>query len=249
MVEAYALSQMLSVVENVELEQRLRKLKALLAESDIDDMKAVVEQYLTRRWNIAPESIASAEVPVYTLLLPTGDAWNGKPRRPAVAGDLPAHHLRLDLPRRRRWIVGRDYKTFSKNVTHDNDLDFQGKIEMAVLQHHYKTDRARFEYINVRQTPPDVVKDKSGGKWREDECYSTDDFYPSAYELIRHLARNAERRARPAVLPGLRRSVCVVSHRSQGHVAAHLRFVLRQRPVQRRGDVRDALGRYHRAVR
>ena len=183
MVEAYALSQMLSVVDNVELEQRLLKLKALLAESDIDDMKAVVEAYLTRKWNIAPESIASAETPVYTLLLPTGDAWNGKhDDRPS-----PAIYLRttFDLIYQDAdgWIVGRDYKTFSKNVTHDNDLDFQGKIEMAVLQHHYKTDRARFEYINVRQTPPDVVKDKSGGKWREDECYSTDDFYPSEYEL------------------------------------------------------------------
>ena len=66
---------------------------------------------------------------------------------------------------------------------------------MAVLQHRYETDRARFEYINVRQTPPDVVKDKSGGKWREDECYSVDDFYPSAHELegiwreTQHVAR------------------------------------------------------------
>ena len=59
-----------------------------------------------------------------------------------------------------------------------------------------KLDHARFEYINVRQTPPDVVKDKSGGSWREDECYSTDDFYPSEYELTgiwretQHVARD-----------------------------------------------------------
>jgi hypothetical protein len=184
MMEAYTLAQMLSVVDNIELEQRLRKLKALLAESDLGDMVAVAEQYITRKWTIAPERLGFVEEPIYTLLLPTGAAWNGKhDERPS-----PAIYLRttFDLIYKDadNWVVGRDYKTFSKAATHDNDLDFQGKIEMAVLQHHYgASERARFEYINVRQTPPDVVKDKSGGKWREDECYSTDDFYPSEHEL------------------------------------------------------------------
>lgn len=195
MMEAYTLAQQLSVVEDIGIEQRLRKLKALLAESDLGEMKAVAEQYLTRKWNIAPECIASAEVPVYTRLLEPGAAWNGKhDERPS-----PAVYLRttFDLIYQDAdgWIVGRDYKTFSKAASHDNDLDFQGKIEMAVLQHHYDSNHARFEYINVRQTPPDVVKDKSGGSWREDECYSTDDFYPSEYELsgiwreTQHVAR------------------------------------------------------------
>jgi hypothetical protein len=183
MLEAYTLAQMLSVVESLDLERRLRKLKALLAESDLGDMKAVAEQYITRKWNIEPASLGFVEEPIYTLLLPTGAAWNGKhDDRPS-----PAVYLRttFDLIYKDpdAWIVGRDYKTFAKAVTHDNDLDFQGKIEMAVLQHKYQTTHARFEYENVRQTPPDVVKDKSGGMWREDECYSTDDFYPSEYEL------------------------------------------------------------------
>ena len=117
MVEAYTLAQMLSVVDNVELEHRLRKLKALLAESDIDDMKTVVEQYLTRRWTIAPECMGFVEEPIYTLLLHTGAAWNGKhDERPS-----PAVYLRttFDLIYKDddAWIVGRDYKTFAKAVT------------------------------------------------------------------------------------------------------------------------------------
>lgn len=185
MVEAYALAQMLTVFDDPDhvIEKRLTKLKNVLAESDLGDMRAVAEQYLTRRWHIQAEAIHHVEEPLYTLLLPGGAVWNGK----HDTFPSPAVYLRttFDLIYNDpdSWIVGRDYKTFSKNVTHDNDLDFQGKIEMAVLQHRFNTKRARFEYENVRQTPPDVVKDKSGGKWRADECYSTDDFYPSDYEI------------------------------------------------------------------
>ncbi|MFY9718788.1 MAG: PD-(D/E)XK nuclease family protein [Candidatus Cybelea sp.] len=195
MLEAYTLAQMLSVTESLDLERRLRKLKALLAESDLGDMKTVAEQYITRRWTIAPVCLGFVEEPIYTLLLPAGAAWDGKhDERPS-----PAVYLRttFDLIYKDAdaWVVGRDYKTFAKNVTHDNDLDFQGKIEMAVLQRHYESSHARFEYVNVRQTPPDVVKDAKGGVWREDECYSIDDFYPSEYELqgiwreTQHVAR------------------------------------------------------------
>lgn len=183
MMEAYALAQALKVLPNAEYMERLRKLRNALAESDLGEMKTVAEQYLARRWNVQPEAIAFIEEPIYTLLLQRGDAWNGK--HDDVAS--PAIYLRttFDLIYKDTdaWAVGREYKTFSKNVTHDNDLDFQGKIEMAVMQKRYNTRHARFEYINVRQTPPDVVKDKQGGMWREDECYITNDFYPSDAEL------------------------------------------------------------------
>lgn len=182
LVEAYALAQQLTVMPNVATEARLTKLKNMLAESDLT-MKDVAEQYLTRQWNIGPEWIHYVEEPIYTLLLPSGAAWNGK----HDAAPSPAVYLRttfdLIYSDTDAWLVGRDYKTFQKASKHDNDLDFQGKIEMAVLQRKYETRSARFEYVNVRQTPPDVVKDKQGNCWTEAECYSTDDFYPSAYEL------------------------------------------------------------------
>lgn len=181
-LEAYALAQALKVLPNHEYEERLRKLRNALAESDLT-MVAVAEQYINRRWDIQPEAIAFIEEPIYTLLLPRGAAWSGK----HDDSPSPAVFLRttFDLIYKDTdaWAVGREYKTFSKNVTHDNDLDFQGKIEMAVMQKRYNTRHARFEYINVRQTPPDVVKDKAGNAWREDECYITNDFYPSDAEL------------------------------------------------------------------
>ena len=183
LMEAYALSQVLTCFDTLPYEQRLAKLRNALAESDLGEMKVVAEQYILRRWAIAPERIHHIEEPTYTKLLERGEAWNGK----HDDYPSPAVYLRttFDLIYQDddAWGVGREYKTFVKNVTYDNDLDFQGKIEMAVMQKHYATKHARFEYINVRQTPPDVVKDKQGGSWREDECYIKQDFYPSDAEI------------------------------------------------------------------
>ena len=106
MLEAYALAQMLSVREDLNVERRLRKLKAMLTESDLGDMKTVAEQYINRRWNIAPAALAYAEEPIYTLLLKQGAAWNGK-HDPTPS---PAIYLRTDVRsdlHRCRFVAGR----------------------------------------------------------------------------------------------------------------------------------------------
>jgi hypothetical protein len=182
-MEAYALQRVIETIDdNQRFQDRLFKLINALGESDIDQIKAVAEQYILRRWNIAGECIGNIESPIYTMLLDKGQAWAGKHGAPS-----PALWLRntpdLIYKDPDAWITGREYKTFEKAVNYDNDLDFQGKISMAVMQKHFNTRHARFEYINVRQTPPDVPKDKAGNVWREDECYTTVDFYPSDAEL------------------------------------------------------------------
>jgi len=93
------------------------------------------------------------------------------------------------------WIVGLDYKTFKVASTWDVDLDFQGRIYIAALQHLFPTYRTRFEYERIRQSAPGTPRgnsqflrmeegewwqyNKAGDKrkraelWTPDECYQT----------------------------------------------------------------------------
>lgn len=69
------------------------------------------------------------------------------------------------------YVVLRDYKSFDRAPTLHVDLDFQGRIYSAFGMRYFKTPHVFFEYEHIRRTLPNVVKDKSGGKWAEDECY------------------------------------------------------------------------------
>lgn len=67
------------------------------------------------------------------------------------------------------WIVGRDWKSFSKAPTYDVDLDFQGGIYIAALMRAYKTDKVRFEYKYIRS----ALTHADGKPWDVDELYFT----------------------------------------------------------------------------
>lgn len=69
--------------------------------------------------------------------------------------------------------VGRDYKTFEREPNYDVDLDFQGRIYLSALREHFKSERVRFEYENVRRTPPGVPHNKRGDCWTPEDCYIT----------------------------------------------------------------------------
>jgi hypothetical protein len=71
-------------------------------------------------------------------------------------------------------IVIRDYKTFSRAPSLNLDLDFQARFYIAAAQRHFGKP-VSFEYVFIRQTRPNVPKDKAGKCWEPEECYL---FYP-----------------------------------------------------------------------
>lgn len=178
--EAFAITRMLAVEHNDKLYARLLKLKDALHQVEgIEELSLVASAYIEHEWDIEPERILNVEGPVYTLLLPKGAValkdWVSPPVWLRTTFDM----IFKDAD---DWVVGLDWKTFVNNVTMDVDLDFQGKIECVVLRKKYETDRARFEYRNIRQTPPNVKKDAKGGMWAPHECYFKVPLYPSQVE-------------------------------------------------------------------
>lgn len=95
------------------------------------------------------------------------------------------------------WIVGLDYKTFERDSSPDEELDFQGRIYLASLARMFPTYNIRFEYERIRQSNPGTPRgsattlrceegvwwqyNKAGDKrkraelWTVEECYATID--------------------------------------------------------------------------
>jgi PD-(D/E)XK nuclease superfamily len=178
-MEAYALMEM--PAPGPSIIPRMNKIN-ILQGADETGMQAVAEAYIEHRWKQNPPcKILMVEQPLYTKVLDKGCTdkyvvWEGPDVWIRTTFDLVYQD-------EDGWIVARDYKSFVNNVTFDQDLDFQSRIYTSVLQRHFGTDKVRFEFENVRQTPPNVVKDKSGGMWRPDECYINIPGYYAKHEL------------------------------------------------------------------
>ena len=71
------------------------------------------------------------------------------------------------------WIVVRDYKTFSKWSNWDMELDYQGRLYIAIVSLAFPNDDVRFEWKKIRSTPPTVPHNAKGELWPPDECYDT----------------------------------------------------------------------------
>lgn len=133
-------------------------------------MLSVANAYLEHR-PLKGETII-AETPIYVKLL---DRMAGRP-------EVWLRCTPDRIYREGKWVRWRDYKTFDKWPSMEPELDFQAKFYTAVGRKIWGPD-VMFEWEFVRRTPPNVVKDKSGGKWAVDECYHTEPFYPHQDEL------------------------------------------------------------------
>jgi hypothetical protein len=73
------------------------------------------------------------------------------------------------------WIVGRDYKTFSKTSDWDGqaDYDYQGKLYTKGLQLIYPGRKVRFEYEHVRREAVGSPHTKEKKPWLPGECFFT----------------------------------------------------------------------------
>lgn len=141
-------------------------------------------------------SVLGVESPIYT------------PLEVDIGGPI-ACYLRCTFDEiyldKKGWIVGLDYKTFTKLDPWDVDLDFQGRLYIAALEKLFPGYNVRFEYERVRQVPPGTPRgnveslrlegetwwqyNKAGDKrkraevWEVDECYETIDLVCPQNEL------------------------------------------------------------------
>lgn len=170
----------ITVPEPVSRGSSIHKHLAALATGAYDVLKCVEEgdedAAIAWAYNVAkpvptgPRVIA-VEQPFYRILVEPSGATPGVILRctfdAAFYLDNP-HDNRANAP---KYVVLRDYKSFDRAPTLHVDLDFQGRIYSAFGMRYFKTPHVFFEYEHIRRTLPNVVKDKSGGKWSEAECY------------------------------------------------------------------------------
>jgi hypothetical protein len=143
-------------------------------------------------WDVAMYYVGYRGLPGDNLLV----------EQPIYTKLLPNVYLRTTLDRVYRepgsgWVVGVDYKTFSKQPTNDFELDPQGGLYIAALMRKLKTDEVKFRYEYIRSVPPGTKNSK--GAWAVDECYTTveviiskreaDLFWSEAQDTARDLIR------------------------------------------------------------
>lgn len=133
-----------------------------------DPMAAIAWAYNANRPIPTGANVIAVEQPFYRILV--------EPRIGVGGSDkgTPGVILRctFDLAYRKPpYVVLRDYKSFDRAPTLHVDLDFQARIYTAFGMRYFETPRVFFEFEHIRRTLPNVPKDKSGGKWTEDECY------------------------------------------------------------------------------
>jgi PD-(D/E)XK nuclease superfamily len=125
-----------------------------------NDMLPVWNAYLEHHH--FPSTVMAAEEPVWTNLI--------LGVRLRITPDL--------IYLKEGWIVCRDYKTFSKDTDWDVDLDFQGRLYIALLRKYYGTEKVRFEYVKVRSELGRQLKGKGFVQW------SLAERYPPVIDLI-----------------------------------------------------------------
>lgn len=80
-------------------------------------------------------------------------------------------------------LIVRDYKTFDRAPSLDVDLDFQSRTYLWAARQIWPGFRTYiFEHEHVRRTQPNIIKDKSGGRWTPSECYLRSQLILSAEE-------------------------------------------------------------------
>lgn len=143
------------------------------------DMFPVAQEYLQHHPLPTAEDILLIEDPIYTMLLPED-----------VEHSLPAVFVRTTYDKVWRdengWIVGDDYKTFSKMPSGDalmGDLDFQARLYMKTLQLLFNTLDVKFRWRYVRNEVARELKGQGLVAWPIDERYVDVEIVAAQHEL------------------------------------------------------------------
>jgi PD-(D/E)XK nuclease superfamily len=164
-----------------------------------DEMAAIAWAYGQARPVPSGARVVAVEQPFYHVLIEPDPFMNGYPGVIVRCTFDLAYLLTEPRPDVQNYTVLRDYKSFDRAPTLHVDLDFQGRLYTALGMRIFKSPHVFFEYVYIRRTLPNVPKDKSGGKWSEDECYvnvqlmlsvqEADELWAETQDVARDLVR------------------------------------------------------------